>query len=738
MELWIALIPALPLLGFLAAYLLGPRLDHVPLHGHGHDDHETDAHAAHEPHDAHDVDDSAFRSVPSEEEQRATSPHAGHADDLANAEGADGVIPADMADGLGQAGHVAPGAAQPRYRSWMIPTLLVAVSWAISMVVFVNVIFGGHEYHVTLYEWIASGDFRIEIAFFVDQLTAMLLLVVSSVGLLVHVYSIGYMHGDRGFWRFFAYLNLFMFSMLLLILGDNFLMLYVGWEAVGLCSYALIGFWYKKPSAAGAAKKAFIVNRVGDFGFGLGIMMIWTLLGTLSFTEVFEGIGGLPEWQITIIALLLFAGAVGKSAQFPLHVWLPDAMEGPTPVSALIHAATMVNAGVYLVARANPIFAQSEVAMWVVASIGVFTAIFAAAIALTQNDIKKVLAYSTVSQLAYMFFALGIGAWVAAIFHLVSHGFFKGLLFMGSGSVIHGAGGEQDMRFMGGLRSKMTITYWTMVIGSLALSGIPIFAGFFSKDEILAESFNRGYLLFYAVGIIVAAMTAFYTFRMIFMTFWGEWRGPKAVWDHIHESAATMTAPLLILSVPTILAGLLLGIPPEGGAIHGWLEHVFAEAEEAHAGILPGSILGNALDHGEHHGFELFGIGGLLLLVGATAGVLGILLAYRWYVRNPEAPARFVSRIPLGFGPGMYRASLNKYYVDDLYGLAFARGGVLISNALWWFDAKIIDGAVNGAGWVAQRLGGALRRTQTGRVNNYGLGIAGGLVLVLIAYLVIR
>ena len=376
--------------------------------------------------------------------------------------------------------------------------------------------------------------------------------------------------------------------------------------------------------------------------------------------------------------------------------------------------------------------------MWVVASIGVFTAIFAAAIALTQNDIKKVLAYSTVSQLAYMFFALGIGAWVAAIFHLVSHGFFKGLLFMGSGSVIHGAGGEQDMRFMGGLRSKMTITYWTMLIGSLALSGIPIFAGFFSKDEILAESFNRGYLLFYAVGIIVAAMTAFYTFRMMFMTFWGEWRGPKAVWDHIHESAATMTAPLLILSVPTILAGLLLGIPPEGGAIHGWLEHVFAEAEEAHAGVLPGSILGNALEHGEHHGFELFGIGGLLLLVGATAGVLGILLAYRWYVRDPEAPARFVSRIPLGFGPGMYRASLNKYYVDDLYGLAFARGGMLVSNALWWFDAKVVDGAVNGAGWVAQRLGGGLRRTQTGRVNNYGLGIAGGLVLVLIAYLVIR
>nr|MBA3586112.1 NADH-quinone oxidoreductase subunit L [Chloroflexota bacterium] len=520
MELLIALIPALPLAGFLFAVLVGARLDRVPSHGHGHD-HDAGSHA--DGHGDHDVDDSAFRAVPTEEEQRVTSPHAGHADDLANAEGADGVIPAQFNDGLGQAGHVAPGAERPRYRSWIVPTALVGLMWVFSMIVFAAVIFGGNEYEVTIYEWIASGDFVINISFLVDSLTAMLLLVVSSVGLLVHVYSIGYMDGDRGFWRFFAYLNLFMFSMLLLILGDNFLMLYVGWEAVGLCSYALIGFWYKKPSAAGAAKKAFIVNRVGDFGFGLGIMMIWVNLGTLNFGEVFEQIGSLDEGTITVIALLLFAGAVGKSAQFPLHVWLPDAMEGPTPVSALIHAATMVNAGVYMVARANPIFIEAPTAMWVVAIIGVFTAIFAAAIALTQNDIKKVLAYSTVSQLAYMFFALGIGAWTAAIFHLVSHGFFKGLLFMGSGSVIHGAGGEQDMRHMGNLRAKMRWTYVTMVIGSLALAGIPIFSGFFSKDEILAESFNRGYLVFYVVGTVVAFMTAFYTFRMIFMTFWGEW-----------------------------------------------------------------------------------------------------------------------------------------------------------------------------------------------------------------------
>jgi NADH-quinone oxidoreductase subunit L len=731
LDLLIALVPALPLVGFLFAVLVGPRLDHVPLHGHGDGDGHGDGHADDhgDSHDAHDVDDSAFRAVPTEEEQAATSPHAGHADDLANAEGAAGVIPADLNDGIGQSGHVAPGAERPRYRSWIVPTLLVGLMWAISMVVFVDVVLGGNEHEVTVYRWISSGDFEINISFLVDGLTAMLLLVVSTVGFLVHVYSIGYMDGDRGFWRFFAYLNLFMFSMLLLILGDNFLMLYVGWEAVGLCSYALIGFWYKKPSAAGAAKKAFVVNRIGDLGFGLGVAMIWVNLGTLSFHEVFERIGTLDEGTITIIALLLFAGAVGKSAQFPLHVWLPDAMEGPTPVSALIHAATMVNAGVYMVARANPIFAEAPTAMWVVAIIGTFTAIFAAAIALTQNDIKKVLAYSTVSQLAYMFMALGVGAWVAAIFHLVSHGFFKGLLFMGSGSVIHGAGGEQDMRFMGNLRARMRWTYITMVIGSLALAGIPIFAGFFSKDEILAETFNRGYLVFYLVGVVVAFMTAFYTFRMIFMTFWGEWRGAADAWHHVHESAMTMVAPLMILSVPTVLVGLLLGIPPEGGLIHGWLEEVFHGAEGAHAGVLPGSIA-----DGEHHGFELFGLGGLLLLIGASVAAAGIWLAYRWYVQRAGSAERFVERLPLGLGPGMYRASLNKYYVDDLYGLVFARGGVLLSNALWWFDAKVIDGAVNGAGWLASTIGGGLRKIQTGRVENYGLGMAAGLAIVLLVY----
>jgi NADH-quinone oxidoreductase subunit L len=732
-DLIVVLIPALPLAGFLFTVLVGPYLDHVPVHDHGAhgDEHHGEHGDASEGHDAHAaVDDSGFRAIPSEEEQARTSPHAGHDDDLANANGADGVIPPELSDGRGQAGHVTPGGEQPRYRSWMVPTVLVGIGWVLSMVVFANVIFGGHTYPVRLYEWMAAGSFSVDISFQVDQLSAMVLLVVSTVGFLIHVYSIGYMNGDRGMWRFFAYLNLFMFSMLLLILGDNYLMLFVGWEAVGLCSYALIGFWYKKPSAAGAAKKAFVVNRVGDLGFELGVLMIWTTFGTLNYSGVFGQVGSQSELTLTVIGLLLFCGALGKSAQFPLHVWLPDAMEGPTPVSALIHAATMVNAGVYMVARSNPIFANAPVAMFVVASLGIFTAIFAAAIALTQNDIKKVLAYSTVSQLAYMFTGLGVGAWAAAIFHLVSHGFFKGLLFMGSGSVIHGAGGEQDMRFMGGLREKMRWTYLTMLAGSLALAGIPIFAGFFSKDEILGEAFSRGWIVYWAVGVITAFMTAFYTFRMMYMTFHGRWRGPMEAWHHVHESARSMVVPLQILAIPAVFVGLALGLPPEGGLIHGWLQPVFEQSDQA--GILSGSMA--ATGHGE---FALFGVGGLLLLLGAGVGLAGVWLAHRWYVRDPDAPRRFVAAIPLGLGPGMYAASHNKYYVDDLYQLVFARGGVLFAQVLWWFDATIIDGAVNGAAWLAQRVGGGLRRVQTGRVENYGLGMAAGLIGVLIFYLVV-
>ena len=512
-----------------------------------------------------------------------------------------------------------------------IPVLAVFAAWVISMLASYDVLTGAaplvegsedlHAYVVPIYEWIPAGAFNIEVAFFVDPLTACLLIVVTTIGLLVHIYSIGYMGHDPGYWRFFAYLNLFMFSMLLLVLADNWLVVFVAWELVGLCSYLLIGFWFKRPSAALASKKAFLVNRVGDVGFALGIMAIFAstlALGepTLNIRESIELLtaeGAVLLVPITIIALLVFAGAMGKSAQFPLHVWLPDAMEGPTPVSALIHAATMVNAGVYLVARANLLFAHSLEAMSIVAGIGIFTAILAASIAFTQTDIKRVLAYSTLSQLGYMFAALGVGAFTAAIFHLMAHGFFKGLLFLGSGSVIHAVHDEQDMRNMGGLRQKIRITYVTMLIGSIAIAGIPPLAGFFSKDEILAEAFKLGFQWIWLIGLVVAIMTAFYMFRLVGLTFWGDYRGPKELWDKIHESPRIMTIPLILLAIPSIFLGLLLGLPFGDSRIHQWLAPVFDEGvhtiEEAR-GIEPPP-------------FAIYGIDGFLIVVSVAAARRG-------------------------------------------------------------------------------------------------------------------
>ena len=427
----------------------------------------------------------------------------------------------------------------------IVPVGIVIVVWVIAMMVVVPALthaepFGEHGLDVKFWTWIPAGDFSVDLGFHVDALTAALLIVVTTIGMLVHIYSIGYMAHDPGTWRFFAYLNLFMFSMLLLVLADNWVLVFAGWELVGLSSYSLIGFWYPKRSAALAAKKAFIVNRVGDVGFALGIMAIWVNTGTLNIQESLAKLIETPAAELTIplvvVALLVFAGAMGKSAQFPLHVWLPDAMEGPTPVSALIHAATMVNAGVYLVARANPLFAHAQEAMVVVAAIGIFTAILAASIAFTQTDIKRVLAYSTLSQLGYMFAALGVGAYVAAIFHLMTHGFFKGLLFLGSGSVIHAVDDEQDMNRMGGLWRKIPITHWTMLIGTIAIAGIPPLAGFFSKDEILGEAFKFGFYWVWGIGLVVAAMTAFYMWRLMGKTFYGESRVDPHVEPKIHES----------------------------------------------------------------------------------------------------------------------------------------------------------------------------------------------------------
>jgi NADH-quinone oxidoreductase subunit L len=615
-----------------------------------------------------------------------------------------------------------------------IPVLAVFVAWLISMgAAYLSLTgqapFADGGFDVRLFEWIPAGSFQVNAGFFVDNLTACLLIVVTTIGLLVHVYSIGYMSHDPGYWRFFAYLNLFMFSMLLLVLADSFLVVFVAWELVGLCSYLLIGFWYRKRSAALAAKKAFIVNRVGDVGFALGIMLIFASLGTLDIREVVARIGELDPTRITIIALLIFAGAMGKSAQFPLHVWLPDAMEGPTPVSALIHAATMVNAGVYLVARTNPIFAQSSSALVVVAAIGIFTAILAASIAMTQTDIKRVLAYSTLSQLGYMFAALGVGAWTAAIFHLMTHGFFKGLLFLGSGSVIHAVHEEQDMRQMGGLSRKIPITYATMLVGSLAIAGIPPLAGFFSKDEILGESFKNGFLWVWAIGFLVAGLTAFYMFRLMGLTFWGAFRGPKAVWDKAHESPPVMTVPLILLAIPSLLLGVALGLPFGANTIAAWLKPVFEG--------------GQAVLHGgaEEATFSLFGIDGTLILASVTVAVVGIVIAWRLFgaelaglriTARPERVRELTARVPF-----LYRASLNKWWFDDLYHLLFIVIGGRIAAAIWWFDREVVDGSVNAIGGGTIEAGRELRRIQTGRVQNYALGIAIGLIVMAGSYLLL-
>ncbi len=616
----------------------------------------------------------------------------------------------------------------------IVPLATVFVAWIIAMAVVVPALthaepFGEHGLGVTLWTWIPAGDFVVDMGFHVDALTACLLIVVTTIGMLVHLYSVGYMAHDPGTWRFFAYLNLFMFSMLVLVLADNWLLVFAGWELVGLSSYSLIGFWYQKRSAALAAKKAFIVNRVGDVGFALGIMAIFVNTGTLNIAESLEKLIAPDATNViplVVVALLVFCGAMGKSAQFPLHVWLPDAMEGPTPVSALIHAATMVNAGVYLVARANPLFAHAQEAMVVVAAIGIFTAILAASIALTQTDIKRVLAYSTLSQLGYMFAALGIGAWVAAIFHLMAHGFFKGLLFLGSGSVIHAVDGEQDMNRMGGLYRKIPITHATMLIGTLAISGIPFFAGFFSKDEILGEAFKFGDYWVWGIGVVVAGMTAFYMWRLMGKTFYGESRVDPHVEPHVHESPWTMTLPLILLAIPSALLGIAIGLPLGASTIKHWLEPVFEESE--------------LYQHGEAAAYQLFGVDGYLILSSVFIATLGLVAGiYLFGIGKRRVKQERIDALVSSNGATrfLYRASLNKWWFDELNDLLFIRIGGRVAAALWWFDTRIVDGVVNGIGRVVKDLGGALRRIQTGRVQNYALGIAIGLLVMAGSFLVI-
>ncbi len=565
----------------------------------------------------------------------------------------------------------------------------------------------GHETFVgPLWEWIVAGTFRAPVTLQLDQLSAVMLLVVTGVGFLIHVYSIGYMHEDADYPRFFTYMNLFVFSMVMLVLAGNFLLLYVFWEAVGLCSYLLIGFWYTRESAANAGKKAFIVNRVGDFGFGLGVMLIWTTLGTLDYTEVFARAPTLAVGTATAISLLLFLGACGKSAQLPLHTWLPDAMEGPTPVSALIHAATMVTAGVYMVARAHALFERSGVALDVVAWVGVLTAVFAATIGLTQTDIKRILAYSTVSQLGYMFVGVGVGAYAAGIYHLVTHAFFKALLFLGAGSVIHALAGEQDVRKMGGLWPRLGQTRDTMIVATLAISGLPPFSGFFSKDEILAGAYGAHRYAIFALGLLGAGLTAFYMWRLVFLTFFGGSRVDHAVAHHVHESPPVMTVPLWFLAILAAGAGVW-GVPWAEGT---WIGHFLAPVLKAEAA-------------GEAHHGPAWG----LMTLSVLAALGGLAVAWQMYVRG----AADVSKVGHPQN-AVHRVLLHKYYVDELYDWLFVRSTVRVAQ--WCaqaFDLGVIDAAVNGIAELVARLAAGLRRVQTGFVMNYALTMLIGVVALL-------
>jgi NADH-quinone oxidoreductase subunit L len=573
----------------------------------------------------------------------------------------------------------------------------------------------------SLYTWIEAGPFRADVAFRIDALSAVMVLIVTGVGFLIHVYSVGYMGHDPDCARFFAYLNLFMFAMLLLVLGDNLLMLFVGWEGVGLCSYLLIGFWYDKDENAAAGKKAFIVNRIGDMGFVLGLFLLaWSLMGagegglSLDIAHIDAHAKTLAPATATAIALLLLVGAAGKSAQIPLYVWLPDAMAGPTPVSALIHAATMVTAGIYMIARLNAVFILSPFALQVVAVLGALTALFAATIALVQTDIKKVLAYSTVSQLGFMVLALGVGAFATAIFHVMTHAFFKALLFLGAGSVIHGMSGEQDIQKMGGLRTKMPVTFWTFLVGTLAIAGAPGLAGFFSKDEILWHTWAGGHPWLWLIATVTATLTAFYMFRLFFLTFTGELRADHEVAHHVHESPAVMTIPLVVLAVLSIVGGWV-GLPDHwlwGNVFGHFLAPVTGHPHVDHSGVL-----------GEE---ALMGIATLLAVAGAA-------LAYVFYVRLPGLPMVLSWRVN-----GLYRLLLDKYRIDELYDAIIVRPYARASDFLWrTVDQELIDGFVNGVAGAVGSNSRLWRRAQTGNVQHYALAFLGGVVLVL-AYYVMR
>ncbi|MEO8665636.1 MAG: NADH-quinone oxidoreductase subunit L [Ignavibacteria bacterium] len=598
-----------------------------------------------------------------------------------------------------------------------ISTLAVFIPFIIGVFTFIELLSkepGSRSIVLNYYNWITSGSFSVNYAYFIDPLSISLVLIVTGVGALIHFYSIGYMHNDPGFAKFFAFLNLFIFAMLNLVLADNFLLLFLGWEGVGLCSYFLIGFWYEKKFTGEAAKKAFVVNRIGDFGFMLAMFYIFTNFNTLEISKFLEGIGGHPvgDALLLTIALLLFLGATGKSAQIPLFVWLPDAMAGPTPVSALIHAATMVTAGVYLIARTSLLYAMSPFAEMLIFYIGVLTAVIAATIALKQNDIKKILAYSTISQLGFMFIALGTGVYWVAIFHLITHAFFKALLFLGSGSVIHGMHEEQDITKMGGLKSKMKITFITFFIGSLAIAGIPPLSGFFSKDAIIFETFKEIGIPFMVIALITAGITAFYMFRIVVLTFYGK---PRYDEHHLHphESPPTMTITLIILAILSAVGGFI-GVPHIFGIptyLEEWLSPVFEKSTEVLTTIHP--VQDPALSS------ELF-----LVALSVIVSIIGITLAFKKYSKKetfePES--------------GIGKVLENKYYIDEAYEKGVVEPIQKVSEGFLWkiFDMKIIDGAVNGIARYISNISLDWRKIQSGVIQDYTtISVAGVIVIIL-------
>jgi NADH-quinone oxidoreductase subunit L len=600
-----------------------------------------------------------------------------------------------------------------------IGSFLVLVSFGLSVAAFLQIKATGVPINVTLFNWIQVGFFKVPFSFLVDQLSSLMLLIITGVGFLIHLYSVGYMHFDEGFGKFFSYLNLFVFFMLLLVLGSNYVVMFIGWEGVGLCSYLLIGFWYTNPSYADAAKKAFIMNRIGDLGFLLAIFIIYKTFGSFAYADIFPRAAStmhIGEAPLFFITILLFVGAVGKSAQIPLFTWLPDAMAGPTPVSALIHAATMVTAGIYMIARSNILFSLSPFTGNIIAIIGLATAILAALIALTQTDIKKVLAYSTVSQLGYMFLGLGVGAYTGAFFHLMTHAFFKALLFLGAGAVIHGVSGEQDMRKMGGLKGKLPITFMTMLVGTLAISGIPPFAGFFSKDEILARAFEQNTTL-YVIGVIGAMLTSFYMFRMLYLTFYGKFRGTHDQEHHLHESPPSMTIPLIVLAVLSLVGGFL-NVPESLGGHH-WLADYLAPVFQKSAALHSVSTLSGSTEI-------------ILMCVSVGSAVLAFIYAYVKYYKNAHVPVADTDERSF-----LANLSYHKFYIDEIYDALIRKPLDALSGFLYKvIDRRGIDGLVNGIGDSPVEASKGLRLLQTGNVGFYIFMMVAGIIAILVYSLV--